>query len=206
MLRCEENKPNDYDCRYGFGDYRCKGCTYNSQSCAGNKEILTKNELSNIIENYVQVVEDKDEDTGKKSYKQIFPRYHQLHLVTSLLADTKRDGVGGRYLIQHSAGSGKSNSIAWLAHQLVNLKADNGKLIFEEQKDEMIYNYGIIRCKRADFPQIDPDDYLISRETTLSMECLVRDREAVRKKYSNFIVDNASIEDIMLFYIKGASK
>ena len=95
------------------------------------KEILTKNELSNIIENYVQVVEDKDEDTGKKSYKQIFPRYHQLHLVTSLLADTKRDGVGGRYLIQHSAGSGKSNSIAWLAHQLVNLKADNGKLIFD---------------------------------------------------------------------------
>ena len=76
----------------------------------------------------------------------------------------------------------------------------NGKLIFEEQKDEMIYNYGIIRCKRADFPQIDPDDYIISRETTLSMECLVRDREAVRKKYSKFIVDNASIEDIMLFY------
>ena len=82
----------------------------------------------------------------------------------------------------------------------------NGKLIFEEQKDEMIYNYGIIRCKKADFSQINPDDYLISRETTLSMECLVHDREAVRKKYSNFIVDNASIEDIMLFYIKGASK
>ena len=82
----------------------------------------------------------------------------------------------------------------------------NGKLIFEEEKDEMIYNYGIIRCKKADFNQINPDDYLISRETTLSMECLVRDREAVRKKYSNFIVDNASIEDIMLFYIKGDSK
>lgn len=61
----------------------------------------------------------------------------------------------------------------------------NGKLIFEEQKDEMIYNYGIIRCKRADFPQIDPDDYIISRETTLSMECLVRDREAVRKNTAN---------------------
>lgn len=57
----------------------------------------------------------------------------------------------------------------------------NGKLIFEEQKDEMIYNYGIIRCKKADFSQINPDDYLISRETTLSMECLVRDRETVRK-------------------------
>ena len=82
----------------------------------------------------------------------------------------------------------------------------NGKLIFEKQKDEMIYNYGIIRCKKADFNQINPDDYLIFRETTLSMECLVRDREAVRKKYSNFIIDNAPIEDIMLFYIKGDSK
>ncbi len=82
----------------------------------------------------------------------------------------------------------------------------DGKIIFEEQKDEMIYNYGIIRCKKADISQIDPDDYLISRETALSIECLVRDREAVRKKYNNFIVDNASIEDIMLFYIKGGSK
>lgn len=49
----------------------------------------------------------------------------------SLLADAKRDGVGGRYLIQHSAGSGKSNSIAWLAHQLVTLKNDSGKEIFD---------------------------------------------------------------------------
>ena len=49
----------------------------------------------------------------------------------SLLSDAKRDGVGGRYLIQHSAGSGKSNSIAWLAHQLVTLKNDSGKEIFD---------------------------------------------------------------------------
>lgn len=82
----------------------------------------------------------------------------------------------------------------------------NGRMIFEEQKDELIYNYGIIRCKKADFQKINPDDYLISKETTLSMECLVRNREAACKKYSNFIVDNASIEDIMLFYIKGGSK
>lgn len=86
------------------------------------KEILRKDDFSNIIENYVQIICDEDEETHKKSYKQIFPRYHQLQLVTSLLADAKRDGVGKRYLIQHSAGSGKSNSIAWLAHQLVTLK------------------------------------------------------------------------------------
>ena len=95
------------------------------------KEILTKDELSNIIENYAQVIAEKDEDTGVTKYKQVFPRYHQLSVVKSLLSDAKRDGVGGRYLIQHSAGSGKSNSIAWLAHQLVTLKNDSGKEIFD---------------------------------------------------------------------------
>ena len=92
------------------------------------KDILTKAELSNILENYAQVVEEKDEDTGKKSHKQIFPRYHQLNVVKSLLADAARDGAGHRYLIQHSAGSGKSNSIAWLAHQLVTLRNDGGQV------------------------------------------------------------------------------
>jgi len=87
------------------------------------KKILTKQELTDILENYAQVVEEKDEKKRKK-YKQIFPRYHQLDVVRKLLACVKEDGVGKRYLIQHSAGSGKSNSIAWLAHQLVGLEKD----------------------------------------------------------------------------------
>lgn len=95
------------------------------------KDILARNELSNIIENYAQVIAEKDEDTGVKTYKQIFPRFHQLSVVKSLLADAMRDGVGARYLIQHSAGSGKSNSIAWLAHQLVGLKKVDGKDLFD---------------------------------------------------------------------------
>ena len=95
------------------------------------KEILTKPILSNILENYVQIIEDKDEDTKVTTYKQIFPRYHQLDVVTSLLADAKLDGAGHTYLIQHSAGSGKSNSIAWLAHQLVTLKGEDGKEVFD---------------------------------------------------------------------------
>jgi len=95
------------------------------------KNVLTKEELSNIIENYAQVITEKDEDTGATISKQVFPRYHQLYVVKSLLADAKRDGVGGRYLIQHSAGSGKSNSIAWLAHQLVNLKDSECKDVFD---------------------------------------------------------------------------
>ncbi len=95
------------------------------------KEILAKDELANIIENYAQVIAEKDEDTGKTTYKQVFPRYHQLHVVESLLRDARRDGVGARYLIQHSAGSGKSNSIAWLAHQLVTLNNADGTEIFD---------------------------------------------------------------------------
>ncbi|MCF6156836.1 MAG: type I restriction endonuclease subunit R [Candidatus Brocadia sp.] len=88
------------------------------------KQILTKNSLSNIIENYAQIIEEKD-DKGRKKRKQIFPRYHQLDVVQKLLADACKHGIGKRYLIQHSAGSGKSNSIAWLAHQLIGLKKDD---------------------------------------------------------------------------------
>jgi len=95
------------------------------------KVIFSKYELSNIIENYTQVVEEKDEDTGKKTYKQIFPRYHQLDCVKKMLFTIIKDGVGKRYLIQHSAGSGKSNSIAWLAHQLVSLRGSNGKCLID---------------------------------------------------------------------------
>nr|DAJ91367.1 MAG TPA: type I site-specific restriction-modification system protein [Caudoviricetes sp.] len=88
------------------------------------KQIFTKVELAGIIENYAQVVEKIDPDTKAKTYMQIFPRYHQLAVVKALLADVQENGVGQRYLIQHSAGSGKSNSIAWLAHQLVGLERD----------------------------------------------------------------------------------
>lgn len=93
------------------------------------KEILTKTSLANIIENYAQVVVETDKKTKKKKEKQIFPRYHQLSVVRSLLADTLKDGIGKKFLIQHSAGSGKSNSIAWLAHQLIGLNKDGKDVI-----------------------------------------------------------------------------
>ena len=93
------------------------------------KDILTKTKLSRIIENYVQVVVEENPETRKKSVKQIWPRYHQLDCVEKLLADVKQYGVGKRYLIQHSAGSGKSNSIAWLAHQLIGLERDGRPMI-----------------------------------------------------------------------------
>lgn len=94
------------------------------------KRILTRASLTDILENYAQIVEFKDEKTGKKRPLQIWPRYHQLDVVRRLLADAREHGVGRRYLIQHSAGSGKSNSIAWLARQLIGLAKD-GATVFD---------------------------------------------------------------------------
>ncbi len=84
------------------------------------EEILTPAGLTNIIENYAQKVGDT----------QIWPRYHQLQVVRELLEDAANNGAGKRYLIQHSAGSGKSHSIAWLSRQLIEL-ANNGKSVFD---------------------------------------------------------------------------
>ena len=94
------------------------------------KEYLTKRNLTDILENYAQVVEEVDERGKKKPPKQVFPRFHQLDVVRKLLANAESEGAGKRYLIQHSAGSGKSNSIAWLAHQLIGLETA-GKTTFD---------------------------------------------------------------------------
>ena len=92
------------------------------------KEVLTPAGLTNILENYAQIVEEKDPRTGRKKRKQVWPRYHQLDVVRQALADVRAHGAGKRYLIQHSAGSGKSNSIAWLAHQLIGLKREGSEI------------------------------------------------------------------------------
>lgn len=92
------------------------------------KDILTPLGLTDIIENYAQIVERRDPKTGKVKRDQLFPRFHQLDVVRKLLADARSRSAGRRVLIQHSAGSGKSNSIAWLAHQLVRLANDGGQV------------------------------------------------------------------------------
>jgi type I restriction enzyme R subunit len=94
------------------------------------QEVLTPASLTNILENYAQIVVEKDPKTGRKKRRQVWPRYHQWQLVRQALADVAEHGAGKRYLIQHSAGSGKSNSIAWLAHQLIGLKRD-GREVFD---------------------------------------------------------------------------
>jgi type I restriction enzyme R subunit len=95
------------------------------------EEVLTPRGLTDILENYAQIVEEVDRRTGKKKQKQVFPRFHQLDVVRKLLADARKVGAGRRYLVQHSAGSGKSNSIAWLAHQLIAVKQAGGNDAFD---------------------------------------------------------------------------
>lgn len=80
-----------------------------------------------------------------------------------------------------------------------------GRIIFEEQKDDLVYHFGIVRCGRERFASISPEDYIVHRTTNVSEECLVRDKEAVKRKYKDIVVDNATLEDIMLFYIKGGA-
>lgn len=78
-----------------------------------------------------------------------------------------------------------------------------GKVIFEEEKDVLMYNYGVAKCGKGAFDLIAPEDYVVCRSTNVGMECLVRDKDIFRRKYTDIVVDNATLEDIMLFYVKG---
>ena len=82
------------------------------------EEVLQRDSLMDILHRFVSHVREKDEDTGKMKEKLLFPRYHQYDVVRKVLTDVKQNGAGKNYLIQHSAGSGKSNSIAWIAYRL----------------------------------------------------------------------------------------
>lgn len=96
------------------------------------EQVWQRDSLLDIICHFVQVVpkfDDNGRPTGDKEI--IFPRYHQLDAVRRLTADARKRGTGQHYLIQHSAGSGKSNTIAWLAHRLAGLHDDNDARVFD---------------------------------------------------------------------------
>ena len=96
-------------------------------------EVLLPDNLLKILGRYVHLqIEDKEDWEGRKYKKEslIFPRYHQWDVVNKLLDAARTEGPGHKYLIQHSAGSGKSNSIAWSAHQLSSLYDDKGNKLF----------------------------------------------------------------------------
>jgi type I restriction enzyme R subunit len=96
------------------------------------EEIWQKDSLMEIIAKYMHLEVSDKQIGGKRVRKKtmIFPRYHQLDVVRKLVSDARAVGVGKNYLIQHSAGSGKSNSIAWLAHQLSSLHDDEDNKVF----------------------------------------------------------------------------
>src|SRR5438132_4318584 len=96
------------------------------------ERIWTRDGVLELVQHFIQVVEEED-DKGRKTGRRflIFPRYHQLDAVRRLVQEARRSGPGHRYLIQHSAGSGKSNSIAWLAHQLSVLHDASDKRVFD---------------------------------------------------------------------------
>lgn len=95
------------------------------------ENVLCKDRLLEILQKYMHLQQEFDDKGNIKSETMIFPRYHQLDVVTKLLDDVKENGSGKNYLIQHSAGSGKSNSIAWLAHRLSGLHNDLDEKIFQ---------------------------------------------------------------------------
>ncbi len=80
-----------------------------------------------------------------------------------------------------------------------------GKVLFSKTKDELKYRYGIIRCGAAVFEQMDKADILCYRKEEYQVSVLVADKEAARRKYKELVIDNATIDEIMLLYVKGGS-
>jgi type I restriction enzyme R subunit len=98
------------------------------------EDVLQRDSLLDLLARFIHLqVEEKRDEQGRKVQKEtmIFPRYHQMDAVRLLVDDARREGVGNNYLIEHSAGSGKSNTIAWLAHRLASLHSDQNERIFD---------------------------------------------------------------------------
>lgn len=98
------------------------------------EEVLEKNSLMDLLARFMNLqVEEKRNEDGKKYRKEtlIFPRYHQLEAVRNLVYAAQSEGVGYNYLVEHSAGSGKSNTIAWLTHRLASLHTDKNERVFD---------------------------------------------------------------------------
>lgn len=98
------------------------------------EEVLQRDSLLDLLARFIHLsVEEKTTDDGKNVRKEslIFPRYHQLRAVRDMVAATAREGIGHNYMVEHSAGSGKSNTIAWLAHRLSSLHSESDERVFD---------------------------------------------------------------------------
>lgn len=97
------------------------------------ERVFSVDSMIDLIAKFITITEEKEEKNGKSyiTKKIIFPRYHQYDVVKKILADVKDKGAGVNYLIEHSAGSGKSNSIAWIAYRLASAFDKDDKYIFD---------------------------------------------------------------------------
>src|SRR3989344_3089137 len=98
------------------------------------EDVLSKESVLDLVANFIQkeIIPEVDErGRARKKEKLIFPRYHQRDAVRRLVADARDNGAGKNYLIQHSAGSGKSNTIAWVAHRLAELHNEKDAVVFD---------------------------------------------------------------------------
>lgn len=145
------------------------------------KEVLQKDSLMDILGKFIHLqVDERFTEEGRKVKKEsmIFPRYHQLEAVRKMISTSLIDDVGTNYLIEHSAGSGKSNTIAWVAHRLSSLhKSDNTKLfdsvvvitdrvVLDRQLQDTIYQF---EHKKGVVLKIDKD----SRQLAEALESSV---------------------------------
>ncbi len=100
-------------------------------TCYMWKELWQADSLLNILQHFIKQYKERDEKTGKEKDVTIFPRYHQLRAVRNLCNWARENGAGKNYLIEHAAGSGKTKSMAWLAHQLANITDRDTRPIFD---------------------------------------------------------------------------
>lgn len=136
------NKGNGEGVNAGKGNPLVKGAKYSTAYMW--EDVLKKESLIDLIKRFIFVQDEeiKDEATGKVSHKEtlIFPRYHQRDAILKIEQDVRENHTSLNYLIQHSAGSGKTNTIAWLAHRLSSL---------HDYDDEVIFNNVIIVTDRV---------------------------------------------------------
>ncbi|WP_233144555.1 DEAD/DEAH box helicase family protein [Methyloprofundus sedimenti] len=110
------------------------------------QEVFSKENLANIVQHFVRLDGSSKDPINKRTL--FFPRYHQLHVVRSLIADVAINGVGQTYLIQHSAGSGKSNSIAWAAYQLIEAYPASADIPGAKGLDQPLFDSVIVVTDR----------------------------------------------------------
>ena len=137
------------------------------------EEVLQRDSLLDLLARFIHLqIDEKRDDRGRKvkTESMIFPRYHQLEAVRMLSGAARREGVGHNYLVEHSAGSGKSNTIGWLTHRLASLhNAANervfdsvivvtDRVVLDQQLQDTIYQFehkrGVVRRIEEDSSQL----------------------------------------------------